>query len=54
MKRLRKETDETGEIVSGSKSFEDIRQTNQYGAEYWSARTLQIMLGYSQWRRCAK
>ena len=31
--------------------LEDIRQTNQHGAEYWSARDLQPLLGYSQWRR---
>ncbi|NQV82088.1 MAG: DNA damage-inducible protein D [Alphaproteobacteria bacterium] len=33
------------------KSFEQIRLTNQHGAEYWSARDLQVLLGYSQWRR---
>ncbi len=33
------------------KSFEGLRQTNEHGAEYWSARDLQSMLGYSQWRR---
>ena len=32
-------------------SFEDIKKTNQYGIEYWSARDLQNLLGYSQWRR---
>lgn len=32
-------------------SFEGLKQTNQHGAEYWSARDLQPMLGYSQWRR---
>lgn len=32
-------------------SFEGLRQTNEHGAEYWSARDLQSMLGYSQWRR---
>jgi hypothetical protein len=32
-------------------TFEDIRQTNPHGAEYWSARMLQPLLGYSQWRR---
>ncbi len=35
----------------GGTSFEDLKQTNQHGAEYWSARDLQAMLGYSQWRR---
>lgn len=33
------------------KSFEELKQINQYGAEYWSARDLQPMLGYTQWRR---
>lgn len=32
-------------------SFEALRQTNEHGAEYWSARDLQSMLGYGQWRR---
>lgn len=35
----------------GDKSFEFIKQTNAHGAEYWSARDLQLLLGYSQWRR---
>jgi len=33
------------------KSFEELRKINQYGAEYWSARDLQPLLGYTQWRR---
>jgi DNA-damage-inducible protein D len=32
------------------KSFEQLKQINQYGAEYWSARDLQPMLGYNHWR----
>lgn len=32
-------------------SHEELRQTNQYGTEYWGARNLQPMLGYSKWRR---
>lgn len=32
-------------------TFEGLRQTNEHGAEYWSARDLQHLLGYSQWRR---
>lgn len=32
-------------------AFESARQTNEHGAEYWSARELQGLLGYSQWRR---
>ena len=35
----------------GGKTFEDLKQTNTHGAEYWSARDLQSLLGYSQWRR---
>jgi len=35
----------------GDKSFVSIKQTNEHGAEYWSARDLQLLLGYSQWRR---
>lgn len=35
----------------GDQSFEDLKQTNEHAAEYWSARSLQPLLGYSQWRR---
>ncbi len=35
----------------GGKSFEGLKLTNDHGAEYWSARDLQPLLGYSQWRR---
>ncbi len=35
----------------GGKSFEELKLTNPHGAEYWSARDLQPMLGYSQSRR---
>ena len=34
-----------------SKGFEDLKQVNAHGAEYWSARALQELLGYEQWRR---
>ena len=37
--------------VHGKKTFEELKRTNEYGAEYWSARDLQPLLGYSQWRR---
>ena len=37
--------------VSGSASFEELKKTNEHSAEYWSARELQPLLGYSQWRR---
>ena len=32
------------------KSFEELRQINEYGAEYWNARDLQASLGYNHWR----
>ena len=32
-------------------SFEALKRRNDHGAEYWSARDLQPLLGYSQWRR---
>jgi len=32
------------------KSFEELKQINRYGAEYWSARDLQPLLGYNHWR----
>jgi DNA-damage-inducible protein D len=35
----------------GDQSFEDLKQSNEHDAEYWSARDLQPLLGYSQWRR---
>jgi len=38
-------------IVKDNKSFEDYKKINEHGAEYWSARDLQPLLGYSQWRR---
>ena len=38
-------------LTLGSKNFEDLKQINPHGAEYWSARELQSLLGYSQWRR---
>ena len=35
----------------GDQSFESLKQANQHGAEFWSARDLQPLLGYTQWRR---
>ena len=35
----------------GAQTFEGLKRTNEHSAEYWSARDLQTMLGYSQWRR---
>lgn len=30
-------------------TFERIRKANQYGQDYWFARALQTVLGYSKW-----
>lgn len=32
-------------------TFEKIKHVNEYGQEYWLARELQTILGYSSWRR---
>lgn len=42
-----------GDIIGSSsgRSFEDLKHTNEHGAEYWNARELQPLLGYDQWRR---
>ena len=32
-------------------TFEALRRTNTHGAEFWSARDLQGLLGHGQWRR---
>jgi DNA-damage-inducible protein D len=37
--------------IRGTVSFEELKKTNEHGAELWSARELQPLLGYSQWRR---
>ncbi len=34
----------------GGKSFEGMKMVNEHGAEYWSARDLQPLLGYDQRR----
>lgn len=43
-------TDKQVPTIAGP-SFEDLKKTNAYEAEYWSARDLQSLLGYGQWRR---
>ena len=35
-------------------SFEDLKKINPHGAEYWTARELQSLLGYKQWRSFEK
>lgn len=34
----------------GARTFEDMKMTNEHGAEFWSARELQALLGYTEWR----
>lgn len=43
-------TDKQIPTIAGQ-SFEDLKKTNDFDAEYWSARDLQSLLGYGQWRR---
>ena len=44
-------TSKKTEIGIAGQSFEGLKKVNEHGAEYWSARGLQPLLGYSQWRR---
>ena len=37
--------------AANQNAFEALKRVNDHGAEYWSARDLQSLLGYSQWRR---
>ena len=38
-------------LALGTASFEALKKLNEHGAEYWSARDLQPLFGYAQWRR---
>jgi DNA-damage-inducible protein D len=42
------------DMPSEDKSFEQLKSVNQHGAEYWSARDLQSLLGYNHWRSFEK
>ena len=35
----------------GSKTFEDIKHTDEFGNEFWLARELQAVLEYKEWRK---
>lgn len=37
-------------LIPTKLSFEDLKKVNHHGIEYWSARDLQLCLGYSHWR----
>ncbi len=41
----------TNEPAMGSNAFEALKKLNEHSAEFWSARDLQPLLGYAQWRR---
>ncbi|MCU0916022.1 MAG: hypothetical protein MUC88_15890 [Planctomycetes bacterium] len=34
--------------------FESLKSVNEHGAEFWSARDLQPLLGYNHWRNFGK
>ncbi len=40
--------------ASEDKGFEQLKSVNPHGAEYWSARDLQPLLGYNHWRSFEK
>ncbi len=40
--------------ASDRSPFECLKNLNHYGAEYWTARQLQPLLGYKQWRSFEK
>src|ERR1700691_1286687 len=46
---MEKENNES--LISRGLHFEDLKKVNQHGIEYWSARDLQPLLGYSKWQR---
>lgn len=45
------EKDDDNSLIPNKLSFEDLKKLNQHGIEYWSARELQYLLGYSKWQR---
>lgn len=38
----------------GSQTFDEYKQVNEYGEEFWFARDIQKILGYEQWRNFIK
>ena len=38
-------------LVPNNAPFENLKHVNEHGAEYWHARELQVLFGYTQWRR---
>lgn len=44
----------TNELDTTNKMFEDIKRVNEDGLEYWSAREMQGVLEYGDWRNFVK
>lgn len=40
------------QVTKHHQTFEEIRQETAEGHDYWSARDLQNVLGYSRWDKC--
>ncbi|WP_410633310.1 hypothetical protein [Amycolatopsis sp. cmx-4-83] len=40
-------------VPAAGSPFDRIKQTRQDGSEFWSARSLQVLMGYSEWRNLA-
>jgi len=38
-------------MIGPSKDFESIKRSDENGVEYWTARELMGVLGYSKWQR---
>ena len=38
-------------VPAAPPTFEELKRLNEHDAEYWSARDLQPLFGYCQWRR---
>jgi len=39
----------SNQLMGTHSPFEQIKQVNEYGSEYWSARDLMKVLGYAKW-----
>ena len=39
------------DVEHGESLFDSIKHINEYGEEYWSARELQPILEYTEWRK---
>lgn len=38
-------------VMTATSPFDSIKQVRPDGTEYWSARDLQELMGYSEWRK---